>query len=70
MKGVCVVMAAKRSCFGGVRFSVQKAENIEPEWIKLKLKPSSKGYALKVLRKTPLCDQLLDQNGTKEISTA
>ena len=41
--------------FGGCKFEVMEANNADPEWVRLKLKPTSKGYAVKVLRKTALC---------------
>jgi len=53
-----VVYNAKKGCFGGARFLVKKSDDDDGQWMKLKLKPSSRGYAVKVLRKTPLCDEL------------
>ena len=60
-KGLRVVMNASRSwtcggfSFGGCKFEVLEAKKSDTEWVKLKLKPTSKGYAVKILRKTALC---------------
>ena len=60
-KGLRVVMNARKSyscgglSFGGCKFEVLEGKSSTPEWVRLKLKPTSKGYAVKVLRKTALC---------------
>ena len=59
IKGVYVVTAFRpRTCFRtSPRFQIQKSDTSKPEWVKLKLQPDSKGYAVKVLRKTSLCEE-------------
>ena len=60
-KGLRVVMNAARAytcggfSFGGCKFEVLEGNSSDPEWVRLKLKPTSKGYAVKILRKTTLC---------------
>ena len=57
LRGIFVVTdAKKKSCFGGVTFEIKNSETSSGEWVKLKLKTQSKGYAVKILRKTPLCN--------------
>ena len=68
-KGLHVVTGAEKQykCLGftlpGVgpnSFKVQKSPSDDPEWVRLKLKPNSKGYAVKVLRKTSLIESTED----------
>ena len=50
----------KKTCFHGNKFAVRKSVDSQEEWLRLKLSPKTTGFAVKVLRKTPLCEETDD----------
>ena len=59
-KGLHVIHDSRRTCFSGNKFLVKNNDAAKGEWVRLKLAPKSKGFPVKVLRKTSLCEDSAD----------